>query len=170
MAHAGEFLTYRSVGHDGRTPFECLFGKPSQGDGCEFGGLVHCRAQPVDSGRSLSALWESGIWLGRRWGTAARKVATSASEAREVRAAARKPLCERWSRGTLQQLRAPPWSRRVEPPSGDVGPPDVILHAASDAGPPPPRPRATPAPRRANLTRELLEEHGYAAGCLKHAR
>eukprot|EP00969_Alexandrium_andersonii_P069321 3058044-Alexandrium_andersonii.AAC.1 len=44
--HAGEFLTKRSVGHDGRTPFECLSGKPSWDESCE--GFAKWRT-PVSS-------------------------------------------------------------------------------------------------------------------------
>eukprot|EP00975_Prorocentrum_lima_P049162 10289898-Prorocentrum_lima.AAC.1 len=43
IEHAGELLTKHSVGHDGRTPFERLFGKPCREDGYEFGELVHYR-------------------------------------------------------------------------------------------------------------------------------
>eukprot|EP00969_Alexandrium_andersonii_P189135 8357047-Alexandrium_andersonii.AAC.1 len=39
IEHAGELLTKHSVGHDGRAPFERLFGKPCREDGCEFGEL-----------------------------------------------------------------------------------------------------------------------------------
>eukprot|EP00969_Alexandrium_andersonii_P156145 6903309-Alexandrium_andersonii.AAC.1 len=35
--HAGELLTKHLMGHDGRTAFERFFGKPSRGDGYEFG-------------------------------------------------------------------------------------------------------------------------------------
>eukprot|EP00969_Alexandrium_andersonii_P258026 11409299-Alexandrium_andersonii.AAC.1 len=58
--------------------------------------------------RSLHPRWESGIWLGRRRGAASRIVAVSPTEVREVRAVARRPLSERWSRGELQNLRAVP--------------------------------------------------------------
>eukprot|EP00969_Alexandrium_andersonii_P076970 3393477-Alexandrium_andersonii.AAC.1 len=43
VEHAGQLLTKRLVGHDGRTGFERLFGKPSREDGYEFGELVYCR-------------------------------------------------------------------------------------------------------------------------------
>eukprot|EP00969_Alexandrium_andersonii_P285627 12628105-Alexandrium_andersonii.AAC.1 len=63
--------------------------------------------------RSLSPRWESGIWLGRRWGTASHIVAISPAEVREVRAVARRPLSGRWSREELQNLRAAPWAWRA---------------------------------------------------------
>eukprot|EP00969_Alexandrium_andersonii_P103817 4580855-Alexandrium_andersonii.AAC.1 len=37
VEHASELLAKHLVGHDGRTALERLFGKPSRGDGCEFG-------------------------------------------------------------------------------------------------------------------------------------
>eukprot|EP00969_Alexandrium_andersonii_P018436 805555-Alexandrium_andersonii.AAC.1 len=58
------------MGHDGRAAFERLFGKPSRGDGCEFGEQAHYRARPDVVDRSLNPRWESGTWLGRRWSTA----------------------------------------------------------------------------------------------------
>eukprot|EP00969_Alexandrium_andersonii_P263793 11659764-Alexandrium_andersonii.AAC.1 len=56
------------------------------------------RVRPPDMDRSLSPRWGSGVWLGRRWGTAAHIVAVSSREVREVRAVARRPFGERWSR------------------------------------------------------------------------
>eukprot|EP00969_Alexandrium_andersonii_P317013 14005476-Alexandrium_andersonii.AAC.1 len=58
------------MGHDGRTSFERLFGKPSRGDGYEFGEQVDYRVRPDDMDRSLNPRRESGTWLGRRWGSA----------------------------------------------------------------------------------------------------
>eukprot|EP00969_Alexandrium_andersonii_P265680 11741168-Alexandrium_andersonii.AAC.1 len=91
VEHAGELLTEYSAGHDGRAPFGHLFGKQCREAGYEFGELAHYCARPTESARSLGALWESGIWLGRRRGTGARIVAVSSREAREVRAVARRP-------------------------------------------------------------------------------
>eukprot|EP00969_Alexandrium_andersonii_P368443 15472925-Alexandrium_andersonii.AAC.1 len=73
--------------------------------------------------RSLNPRWGSGIWLGRRWGTASHIVAASPTEVREVRAVARRPLPERWSREELQNLRAVPWTWRAGSESSDGGPP-----------------------------------------------
>eukprot|EP00969_Alexandrium_andersonii_P129578 5727411-Alexandrium_andersonii.AAC.1 len=67
-------------------------GKPSRDDGYEFGERVFYRARLPDMDRSLDPRWESGIWLGRRWGTAAQIVAVSPHEVREVRAVARRPF------------------------------------------------------------------------------
>eukprot|EP00969_Alexandrium_andersonii_P359596 15453549-Alexandrium_andersonii.AAC.1 len=75
IEHAGALLTKRLVGHDGRTGFERLFGEASRENGYEFGELVCYRARLSDMGRSLNPRWESGIWLGRRRGTASRIVA-----------------------------------------------------------------------------------------------
>eukprot|EP00969_Alexandrium_andersonii_P371266 15479134-Alexandrium_andersonii.AAC.1 len=72
--------------------------------------------------RSLNPRWESGVWLGCRWGTAARIVAVSPREVREVRAVARRPFGERWSRGALQEPTAVPWMWRREPAPAGVAP------------------------------------------------
>eukprot|EP00969_Alexandrium_andersonii_P152122 6726853-Alexandrium_andersonii.AAC.1 len=68
------------MGHDGRTAFERLFGKPSRDDGYEFGEQVRYRVRPDDMDRSLNPRWEPGAWLGRRWGSASHIVAVSAAE------------------------------------------------------------------------------------------
>eukprot|EP00969_Alexandrium_andersonii_P143681 6353229-Alexandrium_andersonii.AAC.1 len=81
-------------------------------------------------GRSLNHRWESGIWLGRRWGAACRIVAVGPNEAREARAVARRPLVERWSWEELQNLRAAPWAGRAGPEGSDGGPPQVIPRVA----------------------------------------
>eukprot|EP00969_Alexandrium_andersonii_P012823 558983-Alexandrium_andersonii.AAC.1 len=52
---------------DGCTAFERLFGKPSRGDGYDFGEQARCRVRPGDVGRSLNPRWEPGTWLGRHW-------------------------------------------------------------------------------------------------------
>eukprot|EP00969_Alexandrium_andersonii_P073071 3224210-Alexandrium_andersonii.AAC.1 len=57
------------------TPFERAFGKHCRVDGYDIGELAHCRVRPAESERSLGARWESGIWLGRRWGTGSRAAA-----------------------------------------------------------------------------------------------
>eukprot|EP00969_Alexandrium_andersonii_P146974 6499295-Alexandrium_andersonii.AAC.1 len=83
IEHAGELLTKHLVGHGGRAAFERLFGKPSRDDGYEFGEQVFFRAHTNDVDRSLSARWDHGVWLGRRWGTASHFVAVSPREVRE---------------------------------------------------------------------------------------
>eukprot|EP00969_Alexandrium_andersonii_P201896 8920988-Alexandrium_andersonii.AAC.1 len=72
IEHAGELLTKHQVGHDGRALCEQLFGMPCRGESFEFGEPVRYLARPGDRGRSSSARWGQGIWLGRRRGAAAR--------------------------------------------------------------------------------------------------
>ena len=103
VEHAGELITKYLVGHDGKTAYARLFGTPDRGEGYEFGERVMCKRS---AGSSLSARWEDGIWLGRRWGSITHIVATGPGEVCEVRAVVRKPLSERWPREELQALRA----------------------------------------------------------------
>eukprot|EP00969_Alexandrium_andersonii_P215309 9510013-Alexandrium_andersonii.AAC.1 len=81
---------------------------PSCEDGYEFGELVYCRVRPAEMDRSLNPRWESGIWLGRRWGTASHIVAVSSAEVREVWAVARRPLSERWIARSSRTSGRPP--------------------------------------------------------------
>ena len=135
VEHAGELLTKHLIGRDGRTAYARLFGKPNRGEGYEFGERVHYKRR-VDA--SLGARWEDGIWLGRRWGTMTHIVAVSADEVVEVRAVARRPFLERWSREELQALKATPWAWKC-PERAAAGEAEVIPHAPA-AGEIPARP------------------------------
>eukprot|EP00969_Alexandrium_andersonii_P066536 2933161-Alexandrium_andersonii.AAC.1 len=90
--------------------------------------------------RSLNPRWAPGTWLGRRWGSASHIVSVSAAEVRSVRAVARRPLAERWSREVLQGLLSVPWVWRAESTPADGGPPQVIPRVPQEAAAPPPRP------------------------------
>eukprot|EP00969_Alexandrium_andersonii_P159329 7039739-Alexandrium_andersonii.AAC.1 len=57
VEHAGELLSKRLVGHDGRAGFERLFGAPSREEGYEFGELVCYRARPAEMEHSLNPRW-----------------------------------------------------------------------------------------------------------------
>ena len=92
-------------------------------------------------------------------------VAVSAGEVVEVRAVARRPLMERWSREELEALRATPWAWKC--PEGAVaGEAHVIPHMpAAGAIPAEPVQRGPAAPMRVNITAHMLEQHGYTVGC-----
>ena len=64
--HSTELVTKHLVGHDGKTAYGRLFGKPSRDEGYEFGERNLFRRGVARLG-SLDARWEEGIWLGRRW-------------------------------------------------------------------------------------------------------
>eukprot|EP00969_Alexandrium_andersonii_P153304 6779150-Alexandrium_andersonii.AAC.1 len=64
-------------------------------------------------GSSLNPRWAPGTWLVRRRGTVSHIVAASAHEVRSVRAVARRPLVECWSREVPQGLASAPWAWRA---------------------------------------------------------
>ena len=99
IEHAAFLLNRGEVGHDGKTAYTRLFGKPNKGAGNEFGERVHYKWR-VDT--SLRARWEDGIWLGRRWGTMTHIVAVSADEVVEVRGWRAGPS---WRDGTGRSFR-----------------------------------------------------------------
>eukprot|EP00969_Alexandrium_andersonii_P085273 3760043-Alexandrium_andersonii.AAC.1 len=63
------------------------------------------------------------MWLGRRWGAASRIMVANAREVRSVRAVARRPLGERWSREVPRGLVSAPRAWRAESASVDGGQP-----------------------------------------------
>jgi hypothetical protein len=63
-------LTKYMVGLDGKTAYERLFGKKSREEHLEFGEVVLWRKpRGQETNVIAEARWESGAWLGRRWGT-----------------------------------------------------------------------------------------------------
>merc|ERR1712020_723758 len=120
VEHAAELATKHLVGHGGKTAYARRFGNPCRDEGFEFGERAHFRRGAARSA-SLDARWEDGLWLGRRWGGVSHIVAAGPDEAVEVRAVARRPLSERWSREEVAALAVVPWIWRTaaEPDSAE---------------------------------------------------
>ena len=154
-------VTKYTQGADGRTSYERLFGKQVHEEGLEFGERVwyrkHCSN---DTNVVYDARWAEGVWLGLRWSTTHHHVAIN-DEVLEVRAVQRRPLAERWCRGSLGGIRAVPWKN--PPPLLDEVPPVVL----------PPLPDVEPAvqpefaPRRVEIRHADLEKWKYTSNCRK---
>ena len=101
----------------GRTGCERLFGKQEVGAGLEFGeGVLWRKHHSHDMNVVLDARWAEGVRLGRRWCTTHHRVAVH-DELLEVRAVQRRALVERWSRESVECVRAPPWKNSARHPS-----------------------------------------------------
>ena len=98
-------------------------------------------------------------------GNGGHNVVAVPGEVREVRAVARRPFPERWSREELQALRATPWAWTC-PEEVAAERVAVIPHApAVGARPVGPVPKGQVAPMRVEITLAMLEEYGYTARC-----
>ena len=122
----GDMATKHLRGHDGRTGYERLYGKPARDEGFELGERVLWkRPKAADQNVELEARWEEGIWLGRRWGSITHLVGDG-DAVFDARAVQRRPREDRWSVDLVQRLRATPWLNPAPPP-GARGEPALLL-------------------------------------------
>ena len=112
VEHAAWTINVASVGHDGKTPRQRLYGKASTKAILEFGEQV--LAKPLRAGKtskklSLRTRWVHATWLGMAGKTNEHIVAIEhGGAAIKVRTVKRKPMEERWSAETLTKLVATP--------------------------------------------------------------
>jgi len=106
----GDVLTKYMVGVDGKTAYERLFGKKSREEHLEFGEVVLWRKpRGQDYNVVAEARWESGVWMGRRWGTPNHLVSFG-NRVVERRAIQRVPKPDRWKREMVDAVRATRWA------------------------------------------------------------
>ena len=106
----GDLVSKYLIGVDGKTGCERLFGKKVLEEQLEFGELVLWRKPRLqDYGVVAQARWETGVWVGRRWGTPIHFVSFN-DRVVECRAVQRVPKADRWKRE----------STRSEPPGGPI--------------------------------------------------
>ena len=107
VQHAGEMITKYLVGHDGKTAYQRLWGKPIREETLEIGECIYYRKRKSAT-RDLETRWLPGVWLGRRWSTYTHLVFTD-GQVIEVYAVQRRPKNERWSREAIDEVKAYPW-------------------------------------------------------------
>ena len=99
VEHVSDLVTKYLQGADGKTGYQRPFGKQVHEEGLEFGERVMYRVRKTqDMNVVLDARWQTGVWLGRTWGTINHRIATTSREMIEVRAVHRAPKIERWTR------------------------------------------------------------------------
>ena len=166
VAHAADIVTKFQIGHDGRTAYERLKGKPCREDVVEFGECVLYKSNRSDEGK-LAPRWEPAVWLGKRWGTTEHAVAMEDGTVRYCRAVQRLPAAQRWNKDRLETVRSTP--RRLQPADVQQGPPIVLRPrpAADIEGDEAVMARAMreAVPRSFRIAKADLERWGYTAGC-----
>ena len=106
----GDVLTKYLVGLDGKTGYERLFGKSSREELLEFGEVVLWRRpRGQDSNVIVDARWETGVWVGRKWGTPHHLVSFG-DRVVECRAVQRVPKADRWKIDMVNTVRATRWA------------------------------------------------------------
>ena len=167
VAYAAELLSGARVGKDGMTSYRRLRGEVWKPQLAEFAECILARRPAARGQADAEPRWDSGIYLGTRWGSAEHFVGNADGTVRRVRAVRRRPLPERWVRDEVDRVAGVP----DEP---------LRLHADRAAPPvPPPPDDAAVVPHPPNLP-ELprlrrgfrieaadLREHGYTALCGK---
>ena len=174
VEHVSDVLRKYLVGADGHTAYERLFGKQAREEGLEFGEQVLLRKRRAQD-MNVDGRWESGIWLGRRWGSGTHRVHAHRKVV-DVRAVQRRPAPERWAAAELAAVRATPW--RTDPGPATEGEEPVVLQ-------PLPRPDGAAVPaarpdleyqggftsaRRIWSSTATLPVAGAAASCMRAAR
>ena len=90
-------LNRGEVGHDGKTAYERLKGKPSNIPGVEFGETVMWKRRPVGGPLGkLSIMWEEGVYLGIK-GTTSEIIIGAGKGIYKTRSIKRKPEEEKWN-------------------------------------------------------------------------
>jgi hypothetical protein len=166
VPHSADVVTKYLRGHDGKTAFERLLGKPCREDAVEFGECILYKTNRGDEGK-LAPRWEPAVWLGKRWGTTEHAVAKADGTVCYCRAVQRLPVAKRWAKDRVEAVRGTP--RDPQPADEMPGAPLVLR----------PRPTADAAgdeavmaramqetvPRGFRITAADLERWGYTAGC-----
>ena len=120
----GDILTKYLQGADGQTAYERLFGKKIREEHLEFGEVVLWRKpRGQDYNVIAEARWESGVWVGRKWGTPHRLVSLG-NRVVECRAIQRVPLVDRWKSELVDAVRATRWANPA--PVGGAAAPAVL--------------------------------------------
>jgi hypothetical protein len=104
VPHSADVITKYPKGHDGKTSFERLLGKPCREEVVEFGECVLYKTNRTDEGR-LAPKWEPAVWLGKRWGTTEHAVAIEDGAVCYCRAVQRLPSGVRWSKDRVEAIK-----------------------------------------------------------------
>ena len=114
----------------------------------------------------MSARWEKGIWLGKRFTSEEHILGTA--DGMIVRSAAVKAHPEvEWDSGLFDLVKGSPWDpegKHGDRPSQEAPehvedlPRVVVPRGADDP---------VPVPRRALISRDMLDRFGFTPGCLK---
>ena len=166
--YAAYLLCRAEVGHDGKTAYERAKGKLGKIPGMEFLERVLWKRKPVGGPLGkLSLLWREGVFLGVKGSTGEYIVGDERGVWR-TRTIQRKPVEERWQKSNLDLVVGVPWKKNGddEKADGEMLKTEVIY---MDEGY---RERMEmkardepPIPRRGDIRRTDLEDHGYTANC-----
>ena len=67
IQHVSDLINKFLVGHDGRTAYERLRGKPYRGEIVEFGSKVLCKPPDKLRGGSMRSRWDLAVWVGKAY-------------------------------------------------------------------------------------------------------
>ena len=117
--HAVFLLKRFEVGRDGKTAYERLRGKSAKVQGMAFAeGFLWKRKRAGGPLGKLTCMWEDGIYLGVKAGTA-EIIVENRNGVWLTRTVRRKPTKERWDRSNLEMVVAAPWRKNEDDPKMD---------------------------------------------------
>ena len=165
IRQAGILLSRFEISKDGRTAYERLRGKRSNRETLEFGEKVHFLMQGArGSVGKINSAWMEGVYLGMREESTEHIIHTSEGIVR-ARSIRRVPIEDRWNAEGILAIAATPWNTRPSKEEKEDAAPtrekedsraksDEHAWAEKDA-----------VPKKAKITNEDLEEHGFTMGC-----
>ncbi len=165
VEHVSDVISKYMVGVDGKTGYECLFGRAVREEGLEFGETLHWKHRPTqDMNVVLDVRWSSGVWLGRSWGGIIHQVFAN-GKVHAIRGIQRQPRDARWRKEAIEAITATPWDRepaaegelRILPP---LAPPAA---AAAAEAPDVREPRHNPHP--ALIPQPALQPYRFPPPC-----
>ena len=159
VEHAADVLNRYGIGKDGRTPYQRLKGRKFVGNMLEFGSPVMFRVSGKVAGGIMQERWFPGIWVGKKLHTDQHLVMKEDGLVVRSRAV----------RETSQELTLADYDKLKSTPHDPLG---AIRSAIVSSRPPVPlRDEKEEVldyrPRRAKLTKDVVERYGFTAGCPK---
>ena len=173
--HAGNTINKFLMGHDGKTPYHRVMGRPSSKAIMEFGEQV--LAKPMRSiksrrKKSLKSKWVFGAWVGATSRSSEHLVVLQdGGAAIKVRTVKRRPEDERWCARAIQDIVAYPRAPNPKDKGQGEVRPERLTRAADPGGG---SGEALPdvsiqepdlRTRDFNITKTLIEKLGTTDGC-----
>ena len=161
VKHACDVYTKFSVGHDGMTPYRRLKGKECTEEHIEFGEVVLYKKRKGQVGK-FAPQWDSGIWVGRRWGTG-ENIVINEDKVIHPRSIRRKPESERWNKERVAEITALPWEAAHDSAPPALQQPEFEEKPKIDVAPE--FEDADIVPRTFRIMHRDLIKYGYTPGC-----
>ena len=160
VEHAADVLNRYNIGLDGRTPYQRLKGRKFMGHMLEFGSSVMFRVSGKVAGGVMQERWFPGIWVGKKLHTDEHLVMKEDGLVVRSRAV----------RENSQELKMEDFDKLLSTPHDPLGAVRTAMRsirAEVQTKDPPLEDELAFKPRRAKITKNIIEKFGPTPGCAK---